>query len=89
MARINTIEELREAIRDLEHQNYVNEQHMRRRVAEMAGKLKPVNLIKGLFGNIFGGHQEARTNLLRMAAGIATSFIVKKFFKKGLAAGKS
>ncbi len=89
MAKINTIEELREAIRDLEHQNYVNEQHMRKRVSDMAEKLKPINLVKGLFGNLFSGHQETKTNLLRMAAGIATSFIVKKFFKKGLAAGKN
>ena len=84
MAKITTIEQLREAIRDLEHQNYVNEQHMRNRVAQLADRLKPVNLIRNLFGHLFTGGSDARTSLLKMAAGIATSFLVKKFFKKGL-----
>jgi len=82
--KIRTIEELREAIRDLEHQNYVNEQHMRQRVAEIADRLKPVNLVKSLFSNLLGG-AEVKTNLFRMAAGIVTSFVVKKFFRKGIA----
>ena len=82
--KIRTIEELREAIRDLEHQNYVNEQHMRQKVAEIADRLKPVNLVKSLFSNLFGG-KEVKTNLFRMAAGIVTSFVVKKFFRKGIA----
>jgi hypothetical protein len=84
MAKIRTIEELREAIRDLEHQNYVNEQQMRQRVADIADRLKPVNLIKGLFSNLWG-HSEVKTNLFRMAAGMVTSFLVKKFFKKKIA----
>ena len=85
MGKIKTIDELREAIRDLEHQNYVNEQHMRGRVSELADRLTPVNVIKHLFGNLFSGTNEAKTSLLKMAAGIATSFLVKKFFKKGIA----
>lgn len=85
MARITTITELREAIRDLEHQNYVNEQHMRSRVADLAERLKPANVVKGLFSHFFTGGNEMKTSLLKMAAGIATSFLVKKFFKKGLA----
>ena len=75
--------ELREAIRDLEHQNYVNEQHMRRKVAEIADRLKPANLVRNLFGQLIRG-SDIRTNVLRMVAGLATSFIVKKFFKKGI-----
>ena len=85
MGKIKTIEELREAIRDLEHQNYVNEQHMRRKVADLADRLKPVNLIKGLFSQFLGG-ADTRTTLLRMVAGVATSFLVKKFFKRGIGA---
>jgi len=77
--------ELREAIRDLEHQNYVNEQHIRRKVTEIADRLKPLNLVKSLFSQFAGGI-DIRTNLLRMAAGIATGFIAKKFFKKGIGA---
>jgi hypothetical protein len=84
MPKIRTIEELREAIRDLEHQNYVNEQHMRQRVAEVADRLKPINLVKGLLSNIWG-RSEVKTNLFRMAAGMVTSFLVKKFFKKRIA----
>jgi hypothetical protein len=51
LGKIKTLEELREAIRDLEHQNYVNEQHMRRKVAEIADRLKPANLLRNLFVN--------------------------------------
>ena len=86
MRKITTIEELREAIRDLEHQNYVNEQHMRNRVAELADRLKPMNILKNTLGHLFTGGGEMKTSLLKLVAGIATSFIVKKFFKKSLAA---
>jgi hypothetical protein len=82
MTRITTIEQLREAIRDLEHQNYVNEQLMRNRVSSLADRLKPVNIVKNLFGGIFTGNSDSKSSLLKMAAGIATSFIVKKFLRK-------
>lgn len=85
MRKIRNLDELRETIRDLEHQNYVNEQHMRGKVAEIADRLKPANLIRNLFGQLIGG-TDIRGNLLRMAAGLATSFVVKKFFKKGITA---
>jgi hypothetical protein len=84
LTKINNLDELREAIRDMEHQNYVNEQHMRRKVSEIADRLKPANLLKNLFGQLMGG-ADIRTNLLKMVAGVATSFIVKKFFKRGIA----
>lgn len=83
MGKIRNLEELREAIRDLEHQNYVNEQHMRRKVTEIADRLKPANLVRNLFRQLVGG-SDVRINLWRMAAGLATSFIVKKFFRKGI-----
>ncbi|HEY4064935.1 MAG TPA: hypothetical protein VGM30_23690 [Puia sp.] len=84
MAKIRNIEELREAIRDLEHQDYVNQQHMRRRVTDIADKLKPMNIVKNLFGQLLGG-PDRKVSLFRMVAGIATSFLVKKFLKKGIA----
>ena len=77
------MEELREAIRDMEHQNYVNEQHMRRKVAEIADRLKPANLIRNLFTQLVGG-SDIRTNMMKMIAGVAVSFVVKKFFRKGI-----
>ena len=83
MGKIKNIEELREAIRDLEHQNYVNEQHMRKKVTDLADRLKPMNIIRNLFSQFLGG-TDKKSNLLRMVAGIATSFLVKKFFKKGI-----
>lgn len=83
LTKINNLDELREAIRDMEHQNYVNEQHMRRKVSEIADRLKPANLLKNLFGQLMGG-ADIRTNLLKMVAGVVTSFVVKKFFKKGI-----
>lgn len=81
MSKIRTLEDLREAIRDLEHQNYVNEQHMRRKVSQITDKLKPVNLLKGLVSQIFGA-AETKTSVFKMAAGLLTSFVVKKFFKR-------
>ena len=82
--KITTIGQLRERIRDLEHQNYVNEQHMRNRVAELADRFKPANIVRNLIGKLFFDGHEGKMGLLKMAAGIATSLIVKRFFKKGL-----
>ena len=84
MSKIRNLEELREAIRDLEHQNYVNEQHMRQKVADIADSLKPMNLLKGLVSQAVGGSGSVKGGLFRMAAGLVTSFVVKKFFKKGI-----
>lgn len=81
MQKIRTIEELREAIRDLEHQDYVNQQHMRNKVSEIADRLKPVNIVKGLFGQLLG-RSDAKMSVFKLVAGLATSFVVKKFFKK-------
>jgi hypothetical protein len=83
LSKIRTLGELREAIRDLEHQNYVNEQHMRTRVAEIADRLKPANLIRNLISQWTGG-VDIRMSLWKMAAGVVTSLIVKKFFRKGI-----
>ena len=88
MEKITTLDELRRAIRDLEHQNYVNEQQLRNRVTGLADRLKPANLLRHLFGQLFS-HSDVKTSLLRMAAGVATSFLVKKFFRKGLSAKKA
>lgn len=82
--KISTIGQLRERIRDLEHQDYVNQQHMRSRVAEVAERFRPANVIRSLISNLFFDGREAKMGLLRIAAGIATSLVVKKFFKKGL-----
>jgi hypothetical protein len=84
MRKIRNLEELREAIRDLEHQNYVNEQHMRQKVADIADSLKPMNLVKHLFSQVIGGASGVKGGLFRMAAGVVTSFVVKKFFKRRL-----
>jgi len=86
MGKIKNLEELREAIRDLEHQNYVNEQHMRGRVSQIADSLKPINIARNLLGQVIGTSRSGvKMNLFRMAAGLATSFIVKKFFRKRIA----
>jgi hypothetical protein len=82
--KITTIGQLRERIRDLEHQDYVNQQHMRNRVGEVADRFKPANLVRNLISKLFFDGRETKMGLLRMVAGIATSLIVKRFFKKGL-----
>ncbi|MBN8850408.1 MAG: hypothetical protein BGO55_32145 [Sphingobacteriales bacterium 50-39] len=85
MSKIRNLEELREAIRDLEHQNYVSEQQLRKRVADIADSLKPMNLLRGLFSQVAGAASGVKGGLFRMAAGLVTSFVVKKFFKKSIA----
>lgn len=89
MASITTLEQLREEIRNLEHQDYVNQQHMRHRVSEIADRLKPRNIVKNLVGQLVGGATDAKGNLFKLVAGLATSFVVKKFFKKGIEVKKN
>jgi hypothetical protein len=81
MTTIANMEELKSAIRELEDQNYVNEQFMRRRAEQIVQNLKPLNIVKNLVHDVIKG-PETRTNLLRMAAGLATSFVLKKFFRR-------
>lgn len=81
--KIRNVDELREAIRELEHQNYVNEQQMRKRVSGIRDRFKPMNIAKNLLSQVLGA-SEVKTNIFRMVAGIATSFLVKKFFKRGI-----
>jgi hypothetical protein len=83
--KIRNVDELREAIRELEHQNYINEQQMRKRVSGIRDKFKPMNIVKNLVSQVLGT-SGVKTNLFRMVAGIVTSFLVKKFFKKGIPA---
>ena len=73
MQKIRTIDELREAIRDLEHQNYVNEQQMRQKVADIADRLKPINLVKGLFSNLViapSSNESDQQSLAKFAKGL-------------------
>ena len=83
--KIRNIEELRETIRELEHQNYVNEQQMRKSVYAIRDRLKPMNIVKNLISQVLGA-STAKTSIFRMIAGVATSFLVKKFFKRGISA---
>jgi hypothetical protein len=81
MSRISTMDELKEAIRELEDQHYINEQYMRRRIAQVAEDLRPVNIIKNLFHQVVAG-PSVRTNLLKTAAGMGTTWLLGKFFKR-------
>lgn len=92
MKDITTMEELKAAIRELEDQNYVNQQFMKRRVEKIVDDLKPINLMKNMFRQVVRA-PETKTNIfnllsgggiLRVAAGLATSFVVKKLFKKSV-----
>jgi hypothetical protein len=90
MSNIATMDELKIAIRELEDQDYVNQQFMKKRVEKIVDDLKPVNLVKNMFRQVIKA-PETKTNvfnlltgggILRVAAGLATSFVVKKLFKK-------
>lgn len=77
---IRTLDDLRDAIRELEDQDYVNQQFIRRRVTKVIEDLRPVNLLKNIFRQVVNG-SELKTNLFRMAAGAATSYLLKGIFK--------
>ncbi len=90
MNNIATMDQLKIAIRELEDQDYVNQQFMKKRVEKIVDDLKPVNLVKNMFRQVVKS-PETKTNvfnlltgggILRVAAGLATSFVVKKLFKK-------
>jgi hypothetical protein len=81
MTKITNSIELREAIRDLEHQDYVNEQVIRERISNIRESIRPLNILKNTVGYLFTG-PGIKTNLLRMGVGLITSFLVKKVFKK-------
>lgn len=90
MNEITTMDELKSAIRELEDQDYVNQQFMKKRVEKIVDDLKPINLVKNMFKQVVRA-PETKTNvfnlltgggLIRVAAGLATSFVVKKLFKK-------
>jgi hypothetical protein len=93
MSDIATMEELKTAIRELEDQDYVNQQFMKRRVEKIVDDLKPINLVKNMFKQVIKPVETKTnvislltggTNVFRFAAGIATSFLVKKIFKKSI-----
>lgn len=90
MKDITTMEELKVAIRELEDQNYVNQQFMKKRVEKIVDDLKPINLVKNMFKHAVKAPETKTTvlslftgtSIFRVAAGLATSFVVRKFFKK-------
>ena len=81
MSSISTMDELKLAIREMEDQHYINEQYMRRRIAQVAEDLKPMNIVKNLFHQVVAG-PSVRTNLLKTAAGMGTTWLLGKFFKR-------
>ena len=81
MSKITNSFELKQAIRDLEHQDYLNEQLMRRRIAGIRESIRPLNLLKNAVGPLFTG-PGLKANLLKMGIGLVTSFVVKKFFRR-------
>jgi hypothetical protein len=81
MSSISTMDELKLAIRELEDQHYINEQYMRRRIAQVAEDLRPMNIVKNLLHQVVAG-PSVRTNLLKTAAGMGTTWLLGKFFKR-------
>lgn len=81
MDKITSVGELKEAIRNLEHQTYINEQFMRKRISDIVEDLKPVNILKNVLRQIFAA-RETKTNLLQIATGLVSGFLVKRFFKR-------
>lgn len=95
MYNIRTVEELRVAIAELETETRQKEKTIRKDISLTLEGLRPANLLKNLFGDLFGGGDSVRqvlsyapvkgnvkAGLVRTAVAFGTSLLVRKIFKK-------
>ncbi|MFZ1257479.1 MAG: hypothetical protein WAR77_14055 [Saprospiraceae bacterium] len=80
MQAINTLDELREAIRKLELQHEEEGKQLRNHFQLTYESVKPINLIKSTFKDI-ADSKEMRSDLLNSSIGLATGYISKIIFQ--------
>lgn len=80
MQKITNAAELREAIRLLEERKVAEQELLKEEFDYTKQKLKPANVIRNTFNQIFTGHNLIRTVLIT-SLGITAGFISKKYFQ--------
>lgn len=88
--RYKNIRQLHERISILEKQRSKQEKLIRESIKAIRNDLKPSNILKNSLRS-FVGNKETRQSVLKMAAGIAISFLLKKYLggKRGSAIAKA
>jgi hypothetical protein len=77
---ITNAEELKEAIRFLEQKKVAEQELLKEEFYYTKEKLKPANVVKTTFNQVFTGPNFIRTALLT-GAGITAGYITKKYFR--------
>jgi hypothetical protein len=80
MQKITTTEELKDAIRLLEEKRIAQKELLKEEFFFTRQKLKPTNLVKNTFNQVFTGPNMFRT-LLITSAGLTAGYFSKKYFR--------
>lgn len=80
MQKITTTEELKDAIRQLEEKKIAEKELLKEEFFLTRQKLKPTNLVRNTFGQIFTGPTLFRT-LLITSASLTAGYFSKKYFR--------
>ena len=77
MGQIKTLEELRQAIADLERKKSVQELEMKSNLDQVKHAMKPVNLVRNTFSR-FAEIPEVRRTLISTVVGFGMGYLAKK-----------
>ena len=77
MGQIKTLEELRQAIADLERKKSVQELEMKSNLDQLKHAMKPVNLVRNTFSR-FAEIPEVRRTLISTVVGFGMGYVAKK-----------
>lgn len=80
MQHITTTEELKDAIRQLEEKKVAQKELLKEEFFLTRQKLKPANLVRNTFSQVFTGSNLFRTILIT-SAGLTAAYFSKKYFR--------
>ncbi|MGE5406517.1 MAG: hypothetical protein ACM3NR_02295 [Methanosarcina sp.] len=80
MQSITNSAELREAIRQLEEKKVVEKELLKEEFSLAREKMKPSNVVKSTFEQVFTGPNLVRTVMI-LSLGISAAYVTKKYFQ--------
>jgi hypothetical protein len=80
MQKITSAEELKEAIRQLEDKRFAEKELLKEEFSVAKERLKPSNVLKSTFSNVFSGSNLIRTVMVA-SLGITAAVVSKKYFQ--------
>lgn len=80
MQKISTAAELKDAIRLLEDKKKVEQELLKEELTVVKEKLKPSNVVRNTFNQVFTGPNLIRT-LMIASVGLTAGYITKKYFQ--------